>query len=223
MGSSNGSNQRVANDAGPAAGQVWAIKRAIKDANGRLLEHSMVPVLVVILRKTGSVFEVAPISFETDLAGAFDVLVPSFLQRPALVETWLRMPVTRRALKSLAGDLEPSVMNRVRSECSRSLIESAPELEDNDPRRAYRQDERLRVIFAMAGTGEELILSNGLATDETSAVDVATAKALRLKRDEPASPRWHPQAAEPANYPGFVAEDPPAGASRTPEKDRIPA
>jgi hypothetical protein len=199
----------------PAPGEVWTVSPAIEGADGRVLEHSKVPLMVVVLQRTAGVFEVAPVSFETAYAAAFDVSIPALLERPALVEAWLRMPVSRRALQKPAARLSDREFREVKEQARRILVESASLLADDDPRRSYRQDERLRVIFAMAGTGEDLQFPGATTDAGHAAVTAATEKALRLKRGDF---RWRREAAAaPAHLPGYRPGPMPAGRSNTPQ------
>jgi hypothetical protein len=160
----------------PDVDDLWSIKPAISSAQdpSRLIEHSKVPLIVAVLRDAGNILDVAPVSFETDLAGAFDVTVEDagLLGQPFMVETWLRMPVTRAALHAPIAKLPVGIAHAVAGLARRALTQDAPELSDDDPRRAYRQDERMRVAFAMAGTGEELVLDQPAATPDGDALAI---------------------------------------------------
>jgi len=171
-------------DAGatPQDGDIWTVSSSVTSTSEphRIIEHSRAPVAVCVLRMAGALVEVAPISFDVDLLGAFDVAIDddSLLGQSFMVESWLRMPVTRKTLFGRVGALSSDAYQRVMEQAALALRKDAPELSETDPRRAYRQDERMRVIFAMAGTGEELTIGGS---------DMADADALRTKRD---AARW---------------------------------
>lgn len=197
----------------PIPGELWAISSTIKDGTGSLIEHSRVPVLVVIARQVSQLFEVIPVSFESDLVGPFDVAIGQVFGRDAIAETWLRMPVSARALQESAGRLDAEAFRRIQAELRRAASSSTPALPEDDPRRSYRQEERLRVIFAMAGTGEEIELPDEADTD--TELNDLTEKALRLKRGA-----WRTADADGADIPGFTPASPGPVASDTPSHRR---
>lgn len=166
----------------PIPGQVWAISPSISTADGlALLEHSRTPLSVIVHRAVGTLFQVIPISFETEMAGAFDIpLSDKILGRPAMAEVWLRMPVSRRALARAIGELPEEDLAKVRTTAAEAGRTSSPELPIDDPRRAFREDERARVYFAVAGTGEELEL--GLDADGIATSADAETPAFPIKR-----------------------------------------
>jgi hypothetical protein len=174
--------QRLGDAATPAPGDLWTVKPTIVSPAepNRVIEHSKVPLVVTIVRLAGTLVEVAPVSFEMDLTGELDVMVEDDkpLGQPFVVELWLRMPVTMHALARKVGALRTADATRVLAEGRTALSAEISDLPELDPRRAYRQDERMRVIFAMAGTGEELVLSTGSDAD---------AGALQIKRH---AARW---------------------------------
>jgi len=210
---------RAGHGATPKPGEVWTLSSSIEDRSGAVIEHSRVPVLVVVLRRVAELFEVAPLSFEVDLRGSFDAQLTSVFGRPAIAETWLRMPITRRALQSRALVLSAEDLTGVMNQLTRAATEDAPTLPEDDPRRSYRQEERLRVIFAMAGTGEEIELPDEAEPD--TKLDHAREKALRVKRGE-TRPQWRPQPADGAGYPGAFHPAPaPVGPSNTPPREPV--
>jgi hypothetical protein len=186
----------------PLPGQVWAVATSIDSEDGRAtLEHTRIPLSVIILRANGRLFQVVPLSFEVDLAGPFDVQIgEEVLGRPAVAEVWLRMPVTRRALARVVAVIPEVDLARVRAAAAQARVEAAADMTIDDPRRAFREDERARVLFAVAGTGEEIEIE---ASDEP-----IESPAFGIKREpvlyrEAEAPEHSVQAADP--YQEFVS------------------
>jgi hypothetical protein len=202
----------------PTPGEIWTVASSIENTSGTVIEHSRVPVLVLVLRQAGRLLEVAPVSFETHLAGPLDAPLSNVFGRPAMAETWLRMPVTPRALQSRALVLPSQELRRIESEVRNSSMDGGSAFTEDDPRRSYRQDERLRVIFAMAGTGEEIELPE--EADSDPELSTAMDKARRLKRGE-RRPTWRPQPEGSSLPPGYAPG--PSGSMRslTPPKEPI--
>lgn len=189
----------------PRPGDVWVTETSVTDSAGGVIEHSRIPVDVIVIETRDGIVEVVPVSYDVDLKGPFDVEIDqSVLARPAMAEVWLRMPVAERVLARQLGEVPAQVLASLR-EASRKLVdEGGPAMSPEDPRLWFRSDERMRVAFALAATGEEVELP--------PAPESADDPALRLKRGE--RPRWKIAPAPPGAVPaGYERVPEPAGVS----------
>jgi len=124
--------------------------------SGNVVEHSWAPVVVAVWRDLGIATEVIPVSFDLDLVANGDVRAEEPLfDRPYMLECWLRMPVFKAALARRFGICDSITWRRVARTCAAETSDENP-FELDDARLAYRQNERLRVLFAAAGAGARL-------------------------------------------------------------------
>src|SRR5581483_6256170 len=137
----------------PLESELWAVSPEITNASGTVVEHSLAPLIVAVVRQIGDVYEVAPISFEIDLLGPRDVVVGQkrLFERPFMVECWLRLAVSPRALARRVGELSDEDWARVAKACGPVVPASDTASATDDARASYRNEERLRVMFAAAG------------------------------------------------------------------------
>jgi hypothetical protein len=171
---------RPTSDVDPSVGELWSIRPYITaPQSGNIVEHSDVPVAVAILARRGSICEVVPVSFETDLAGDEDLVIQDaeLFGRPFMLEGWLRLPVTRGALGRRFAVLTDEMRGQLLERAAAILDTEAPDLPLEDPRRAYREDERLRVLFASAGVDEQIEAAEPRSTE-------AVREVLALKREQ---------------------------------------
>jgi hypothetical protein len=167
-------------------GQLWTIDSTIHDRDGRVVEHSWSPVAVVILQQLDDqLVEVAPLSYDIDLAGPGDVAGEgTVFERPFMVETWLRLPIGRSALARGIGRLSPAKLQEIVGVATEAVGATDPPFGPDDPRAAYREDEHLRVLFVAAGAG-----SGGLVFEEALSAKLnPTRWHLEPQRTEPSEP-----------------------------------
>jgi len=166
----------------PAVGELWTVRPAVSaPGSGLIVEHSLAPLLVVVLRRSNEWLDVAPVSYDVDYAAPGDVIEREALpfDKPYMIETWLRLRVAEMALVRRVGVVPKRTLSQARRDATRLVSSPQPALPAEDPRRAYRQDERLRVLFAGAASGDLLDVEE-LTTEQEIA--------LALKRGEPV--RW---------------------------------
>jgi hypothetical protein len=170
---------RASENADPKAGELWTIREGILDPDtGSMIEHSWLPVVVAIWRTLGPAQEVIPISFETGIAGEGDVIADDTLyERSYMLECWLRLPVLRGALAKRIGDVPARTWARLQAACDAESGHRTGDAADDGGLSAYRQIERLRVIFASAGA-TAVLSQTPRAADEAS-IDLKRAFADR--------------------------------------------
>ena len=177
----------------PAVGDLWSIRSEIVDpVSGQAVEHSWAPVVVAVWRDLGIAAEVIPVSFDLDLAGRGDLIADEPLfDRRYMLECWLRMPVFKGALARRFAICGPGTWARLERTFATPSDESSPELDD--ARLAYRQSERLRVLFAAAGAAARLAGAEPTVDTESHEQKRAFAEKQSALIDEArALQRFHP-------------------------------